>query len=107
VGRWELQEVDGRPLPFVFSNDVAARAEVTANVLTLAADSTFTERFEYRRTVGGIVTDGLATYAGAYSARGDAVTFTYASDGSATSGVLSRNTLTVSSAGFAFAYRKR
>ena len=107
VGTWDLQTVDGEPLPFVFSESGGDRAEISGNVLTLSADSSFAERFEYRRTVARQRTSGVAWYEGTYSVRERAVAFVYSSNGSTVNGTVSQNGLRLSSAGFAFVYRRR
>lgn len=106
TGTYELQTVDGDPLPYVVVQIGADRLEITGGRITLNADNTFSDRLEFRLVEDGETTDpDPETVTGTYQASGSSVTLTY--PGGETSTVtVSGGTLTQSVEGITFVYRK-
>jgi hypothetical protein len=107
AGTWNLQSVNGAPLPFVVAQTGANKTELTADVLTVTSSGSFTEITTVRTTLNGQVTTQTIPDAGSYVLNGNNVTFQFQSDGSVGSGTVSGSTLTVSTAGLSLIYKKQ
>ena len=107
AGTWNLQSMNGTALPFVIAQTGANKTELTADVLTVVAGGSFTQMTTIRTTLNGQVTTQTIPDAGAYVLNGTNVTFQFISDGSIGTGTVSGTTLTVSTPGFSYIYRKQ
>ncbi len=96
VGTWDLQTVDGGPLPFVVSpgGPLGGRLSWMSCALTLAADRQVTSRSSYFD--GGSIT--LVNHGGTYVRSGSAVTITFDS-GETDPGTFSGQILTLTMPG--------
>ena len=107
VGTWNLQTVNGSALPYLVPQTDFEAVELMSDVLTAAANGTFTQMTRFRVTQDGQAYPDSIPDAGSYALNGTAVTFTFDSDGSTGTGSLSGNTLTVAAEGFALVYKKQ
>jgi hypothetical protein len=107
AGTWNLQTINGTALPYVLEQTGADKTEITSDVFNVASTGSFTQTTTVRFTQNGAVTTQSVADAGSYTVSGTAVNFTFNSDGSTGTGSLSGNTLTVTSSGFAFVYKKQ
>ena len=107
AGTWNLQTVNGAPLPYVAAQVGADKVELMSDVITAVASGSFTQMTQVRVTQNGQVTTQSIPDAGSFTLAGTAVNFTFDSDGSSGTGSLSGNTLTVAEGGFAFVYKKQ
>lgn len=106
VGAWDLQTVEGAPLPFIWSQDGAAEMDVTGMTISATARGTFTEVETY---VFPTLPRASGTYtaSGTYALKGDSVVLMFL-DSTTQTGTLSSNTLTLDAIGLPQAvYRKR
>jgi hypothetical protein len=107
AGTWNLRSINGTSLPFVIVQTGPDKLELTADVLTVTSSGTFTQMTTFRLTENGQTTSQSVPDAGSYVLNGTNVTFQFQSDGSVGSGTLSGETLTVSTTGFSYVYRKQ
>jgi hypothetical protein len=107
VGTWNLQTVNGSALPYLVPETDTVKVELLSDVLTVAANGTFTEMTQLRATQNGQASTESIPDGGSYALNGTAVTFTFDSDESTGTGSLSGNTLTVAAEGFALVYKKQ
>jgi hypothetical protein len=107
AGTWNLQTVNGSPLPFTVAQSGADKIEVLGDAITVTATATFTQLTQVRVTQGGQATTQSVADAGSYTLSGKTVTFTFNSDGSSGTGTLNGTTLTVTDSGIALVYRKQ
>jgi hypothetical protein len=108
AGTWSLQTINGTPLPFTIQAQGANKEEVTADIVTLTNDGSFTELASLRFTINGAVTTQSVPDAGRYTLNGTAVVVTFNSDGtSATGSWDGSNTITIADQGFAEVYRRQ
>ena len=107
AGTWNLQSINGSNMPFILSQTGANKVEVVSDAVTAVSTGSFTEITTLRSTINGQVTTQSVPDAGSYTLNGTAVFFIFNSDGSTGTGSLSGNTLTVSTNGFAYIYKKQ
>jgi hypothetical protein len=96
-GTYTLRTVGGSPPPYTYAIQGADTYEVLSDAFVLTGSSTsgtFTETWQERRTIGGVVTTPTFTDNGTYTLNGTAIAFVGVSDPSFT-GTLSGNTLTL------------
>ena len=105
TGAYDLQTVDGDPLPFVFFEIGADRLEITGGRITLNADETFSDRIEFRIIEDGVTSDNSETVTGTWEANGTDLTLTY-QNGAESTVTISARTLTQVVEGITFVYRK-
>jgi len=106
VGTWNLQTVNGSPLPHLSAGSGNNKTELTAEVLTVSSGGSFTATQTYRITENGDSITEPSTFAGTYVLNGSAATFTYNVGGSRT-GTVSGTTLTLARAGISYAFKKQ
>jgi hypothetical protein len=97
VGTWNLESVNGTPLPYVFQT-TPTKLEVLSEQFVVDADGTFTDESTVREMDGSTVTTQTSTDAGTYSLNGTAVEFLY-SDQSSLTASLSGNSFIVAGGG--------
>lgn len=102
AGIWNLQSVNGLPMPFVLQA-ANPKLEVVSDQLVVMGNGTFTEAFAIRRTTGTEVVTENGSGSGTYSLNGTAVSLVY-TDGSTGSGITSGNNLTLAGQGFSQVY---
>ena len=107
AGVWNLQTVNGSPLPFVAAQSGSDKIEVLGDAITVTANATFTQLTQLRVTQGGQTSTQSVPDAGSYTLTGKTVTFTFDSDGSSGTGTLNGNVLTVAESGISLVYRKQ
>jgi hypothetical protein len=106
VGTWQLETVDGLPLPFALEQSEVDRLDLTGESMTLASSGRFTMVTDF------LVTDGSDVYPesipdeGTYAVSGSTVTFTFDSDGSSVTATVSANTMTLDDIGLTFVYHR-
>jgi hypothetical protein len=106
AGTWTLQTLNGQAVPVVLSDSGGAKLEVVRDVFTLVGDHTFTQVTAFRITAGGQATTDSVSDLGTYVVNGTAVSLTYDSDGSTSSGSWQGNTITLSAEGFSAVYTR-
>jgi len=94
LGTWQLQTVDGQPLPA----DLGEDGIVTAEVYTLREGGLFTMTTTFPSET---IPDN-----GTYVVDGSTVTFTYASDGSTDVATVDGDTMSLDDIGHTFVYRR-
>ena len=106
AGTWNMQTVNGSPLPHLSAGSGNNKIELTADVLTVSSGGSFTDTQTYRTTENGSSTTLSEPFAGTYVLNGSTVTFRYNSGGSRT-GTVSRDTLTVANGPLSYVFRKQ
>lgn len=106
VGTWDLQTINGQPLPFVIEQQGADRFELTRDSFTFST-SRFTHTTDYRFTEAGQVEIGSEEDAGRYTLDGNALTVQFDSDGSSATAAVSGNTITFTADGIVGVYRRQ
>jgi len=108
AGTWTLQTVNGSSLPFTLAS-APAKIELLSYVVNVSANGTWTSSQQTRTTIGtqapvtATTTDG-----GTYTLSGNSVAITSSTSGSvAQAGTISGNTLTLTSSGFIFVFKKQ
>jgi hypothetical protein len=104
TGTWNLTAVEGKSLPYKILGP--GTREVTADVLTLAADGTFSESTTIQTTANGTVTTETVPDSGTYEFNSVVVTFHFMSNGTIGSGTISGKKMTVVTSGLSFTYTK-
>jgi hypothetical protein len=107
AGTWNLQTVNGAPLPFVFFQAGTDKEEITGDQFTFTSSGSFSQITTLRHTVNGQVSTETDTDAGTYSLNGTAIVVTFNSDGSSSTGSVSSNTITVTDQGLVAVYKKQ
>lgn len=105
VGAFELQTVNGEPLPAVLLEIENDRLEVTGGRITLNADNTFSDRFDVRITEDGVMSVNSETTFGTYETSGSNVDMRY-DGGDFARASLSGSTLTQIYDGETYVYRR-
>ena len=77
VGRWTLQSVNDKPLPFTMSGSGADKTELVSDVLMLYEGFTYDETVTLRTTVNGQATTTTTRKPGPYSLSLGALTFSF------------------------------
>jgi hypothetical protein len=75
AGIYELQTVDGSPLPVVLFDDAEGTEEMLSGHVDLFSNGTFSDITTIRTTVGGSTTEEDVAAEGTYRLRGSTVTF--------------------------------
>lgn len=106
AGTWNLQSVNGSPLPFTLTQTGSDRLELLSGVVTANANGTYTEVAQFRTTVNGQSSTSTESDAGTFTLNGTAVSLTGTQTGNI-NGALSGNTLTLTEQGFAWVFVKQ
>ena len=105
AGTYNLQTVNGSPLPYTVIQVGQDKLEVTAGRVTLTADRTFSASITFRETENGTATTTTETDSGTYTQNGTAINFAYA-DGTTDTAALNGNILTIAAQGIALVFRR-
>lgn len=105
AGTWNLQTVNGLPMPFVLQ-PANPKVEIVSDQIVVLNNGTFTESFVVQRTTGTQVVIDRGTDSGTYSLNGSSVSLVYA-NGSTGNGATSANNLTLAGQGFAQVYMRQ
>ena len=76
AGTYQLNTINGQPLPFTLIEDGADRLELIAGTIVLRSNSTFTDSTTLRLTSGTTVETEPTVAAGTYSIDDGIITFT-------------------------------
>lgn len=106
AGTWNLQTVNGSPLPYVVLQIGADKIELLSDRITAVESGSFTQLTQFRVTESGVVTNESLSDAGSFTRNGNAVTVFFNSDGSTATGSISGNTFTVGVDGTAYVYKR-
>jgi hypothetical protein len=108
AGTWNLQTVNGTPLPFTISQTANDKVEVVSDVVTATPTGTYTEVIQVRETLNGQATVTTVPDAGSYTINGSAITLSSPQSGSVT-GTLSGNndTFTAVEDGFVYVFTRQ
>jgi hypothetical protein len=105
AGIWNLQSVNGEPLPYTVQ-PANPKIEILSDELVLSPSGNFSQSVQARATSSGTITTQNIQDGGTYIANGTVAEFTF-NDGSTGSGTVDGNTLTVAQVGFSLMYRKQ
>ena len=103
-GTWNLQTVNGAPLPFVIQS--TPKIELVSDQLVVSGNGTFTQASQVRITNGSSVTTENRSDAGTYSLSGTSATFIF-NGGTTGAATVSGNTLSVAEPGVSLVYQKQ
>lgn len=92
AGTWNLQTVNGSPLPFTIASNGTAKTEILSQVATVGSNGTFTEVTQTRTTISGQISVMTLPSSGTISLSGTLVTITVSGSGTST-GTLNSNTM--------------
>ena len=73
-GTYNLQTVEGQPLPYVLIQDEAGMLDITAGYMWLSSDMTFSRALTFRATVDGVVTTYTEYRTGTFRVSGSSLT---------------------------------
>ena len=111
VGEYGLQTVNGLTLPYLSNQNQTFKAEITGGSLELRNDGSFTETRTSRITQGSSINPLEAVTSGTYTKNGTQIVFTISGGAGSQAitylGVLSTNSVAVTSGGIVFVYNKR
>ena len=106
AGTWDLQSVNGSPLPYVVLQTSTSKSELMSDVITVTTTGSYTQLTTVRNTLNGQVTTQTGNGAGTFTLNGTALTF-QASNGTSGTGTVSGTTFTLPLAGSSYLYKKR
>jgi hypothetical protein len=108
AGTWELTTVNGSGLPFTLFQVATPpyRLEILGDVITANENGTWTGTITLRENDNGTITTTSEPESGTWSQAGANVTITY-SDGSAVSGTISDDRITLSESGLTIVYERQ
>ena len=108
-GTWNLQTVNGQPLPYTafLSTSPAYRLEIMSDQLVANSDGTYAENGTIRETQGTTVTTSTEQDAGVWTQHGNQVDFTSNADATVTSATVSGNQLSVNAQGVVGVYTRQ
>lgn len=107
VGTWNLQSLNGTPLPFVLQG-ANPKVELLNDQIVVQSNGTFTDSYNFRFTdVNGVVTTNGASDPGTWTLNGTAVVFRYDADASTSTATLNGTTFTIAAGGFSQVYTKQ
>ena len=92
AGTWNLQTVNGVPLPYTISSSGGVKNELLSQVATVASNGTFTEVTQTRTTINGQISVMTLPSSGTISLSGNLVTITVTGAGTSP-GTLNSNTM--------------
>jgi hypothetical protein len=109
VGTWDLQTIDGSPLPFTIFELASPpdKLEVTSDTFVASSNGTYSETATLRETQGTTVTTQTQTDTGTWTQNNAAITLTSDSDGSSSSAAISGDVITASVSGDVFVFARR
>jgi hypothetical protein len=105
VGAYALTSINGVGLPVIVDQDATGTLEITAGLVTLSANGTFTDRTDFRETTGSQVFTDFDVTTGSYEINGNNITF-FPNGGGSYSMAFSGETLTQVEPGFTLVYEK-
>src|SRR5438128_8865327 len=108
-GTWNLQTVNGQPLPYTafFSTSPAYRLEIMSDQLLANSDGTYTENGTIRETQGTTVTTSSQQDTGVGTQHGNQVDFTSNAHATVTTATVSANKLAVNAQGVVGVYPRQ
>jgi hypothetical protein len=107
AGVWNLETINGSPLPVVVSGAAPTRVEVVSGVLTFTIEGTFTQVTKSRVTVSGVTTDSTDTDSGTYTVSGPTLTVKFAPDNATGTATVYGDAITVYGGGAQSFFRKQ
>jgi hypothetical protein len=105
AGTYNLQTVNGNPLPFTVLQVGEDKLEVTAGRVTLNADRTFSASVTFREKEGTSERTTTETDSGTYTQNGNTIRFSN-SDGTEDTATINGNDLTISTRGVTLLFRR-
>jgi hypothetical protein len=105
-GKYTLRTVNGSALPYTISGSGTNKTEVIDDAITLFEGFTYSRSAHSRVTVNGQASEVTTTDAGSYSIFGTSITLTPGNGGTATLVLVSGNTMTLSTTGYIYVFRK-
>jgi len=108
-GTWNLQTVNGQPLPFtVLSNTAPAyRLEIVSDQLVANSDGTYVDNGTIRETQGTTVTESSEQDTGTWTQHGSQVEFTSDADASVATATVNGNQISINSEGVVGIYARQ
>ena len=106
VGNYTLRTINAFPLPYAILQSTEVRLEITEESFSLAANSSFQDVTNYRRTkASGVIDYPADTLTGTYEIRGQTISFK-TSNGASLSGQVGLTSFTVIGSSTIFLYAK-
>ena len=105
-GTYTLRTVNGSALPYTVSGSGTNKTEVIDDTITLYEGFTYSRSAHSRVTVNGQASDVTTADAGSYGIFGTSITLTPGNGGTATLVLVSGNTMTLSTTGYVYVFRK-
>jgi hypothetical protein len=105
-GKYTLRTVNGSALPYTISGSGSNKTEILDDAITLYEGFTYSRSAHSRVTVNGTASDVATSDAGSYSIFGTSITLTSGIGGPGTLAIDSGNSMTVSTAGVTYVFRK-
>jgi hypothetical protein len=95
AGSYTLRTVSGAPLPFTFAQMGADKYEVLSDAITLTDAGRWTEVWQERQTISGVISTPTYRDAGVFTLNGTAIRFTGGTSDTLFVGTLVGNTLSL------------
>jgi hypothetical protein len=106
VGTYSLQSVNGTPLPFI-AQASDPKIEILSDLITINAGTAFGRNALVRTTYGTSASTTTSTDAGTYVVNGTAISFTFNSTNSTSTGTINNGVLVVAESGYSYAYTRQ
>jgi len=104
-GTYVLQAVDGEPLPYLVAQAGSDKLEVTAGLLRIESDNTFTFSLTFLLTDDGNTEEATDDESGTWAVTGSVIALT-SDDGTSRTGTKSGNVIIVANAGVPWVFEK-
>jgi hypothetical protein len=105
-GKYTLRTINGSALPYTVAGTGANKTEVLGDTITLYEGFTYARSAHSRVTVNGQASEVTAAESGSYNIFGTSITLTPGNGGTGTLVLVSGNTMTLSTSGFVYVFRK-
>ena len=105
-GRYTLRTVNGSALPYTIAGSGANKTEVIDDTITLYEGFTYSRSAHSRVTVNGQASEVTTAESGSFNILGTSITLSPGTGGTGTLVLVSGNTMTLSTSGFVYVFRK-
>jgi hypothetical protein len=106
-GTWDLETVNGQPVPYILEQNAGLKLELTGETVTLLPAGRQTMVTYFRLTESGIVSTEAITAPGSYTRSGRTLTLSFDSDTDTYTATLDGDLMTIDDMGLRFVYRYR
>lgn len=105
AGTHSLKTIEGVALPYVVAQLLNDKVEITSGHIRINSNNTFSTSAIIKTTEAGVVSTVTVPESGDYTKTGTAMRFNY-SDGTLDTGSISGSTITITSEGLIFVFKK-